>query len=247
MERISEPKNTFEMLNDWDREMLEKGLSNIVAQMLEDFGGTLPDAIIFPETSARPLFFALQPVFRRLSEERGMSAPRSYAFSIKRPLTRDMDTMSSEEMREPRKIMKERAKEILHHEQKFNNTSRIAVIDDFATANIRTAIETRGAFDMPDMHVYAVLAMTNVGVQAGVVVDADNTDPAKRGGIEFSFSGTSAVGVTKRERYSKRSERIIPEGPEKAAFLQQKKQLREEMHAVGKKTAEVVIKKLREK
>ena len=73
-----------EILKDWDKKILEEGLTNVVQEMQDDFNGKLPDAIILPDTSARPLFYALAPVFRRLKEQKGIPAPRFYFFSSER-------------------------------------------------------------------------------------------------------------------------------------------------------------------
>src|SRR3989344_6100280 len=79
----SEPP-TQEILNDWDKKMLEDGLTNVVQEMLQDFEGELPDAILLPDTSARTLLYVLAPIFRRLKEQKGISAPRFYFFNSER-------------------------------------------------------------------------------------------------------------------------------------------------------------------
>ncbi len=68
----------------WDREILETGAANVVLQMLQDFKGA-PEAIVLPETTARPLFYILHPVFAKLQETRGVQMPRFYFFNSRTP------------------------------------------------------------------------------------------------------------------------------------------------------------------
>lgn len=82
-EKVEKPKRDF--LNDWDRNTLNKGLTNVVQTMLKDFDGRLPTAIVFPDTSARPLVYALLPGFKRLNEHRGIPVPRCYFFRSEKP------------------------------------------------------------------------------------------------------------------------------------------------------------------
>jgi len=73
------------ILNEWDKKVLEQGLPNIVKAMYKDFGNSLPDAIIFPDTSARPLFYTLNPIFKEISRDKGIPLPRCYFFAARRP------------------------------------------------------------------------------------------------------------------------------------------------------------------
>jgi hypothetical protein len=72
-------------LGEWDRTIIEKGLTYVVTEMYRDFGNTLPDAIILPDTSARPLMWALKPSFDQLSKQGIATSPRIYFFKSIRP------------------------------------------------------------------------------------------------------------------------------------------------------------------
>src|ERR1700683_3007947 len=76
-----------EVLNEWDKKVLEQGVTSIVKEMYKDFGNSLPDTIIFPDTSARPLLYVLDPIFRRISEDKKIPIPKYYLFTTARPQT----------------------------------------------------------------------------------------------------------------------------------------------------------------
>lgn len=296
---LKSPKVSPEILNDWDKENLEKGLTSIAQQMLEDFNGKLPDAILYPETSARPLFFAMQPILEGISRLKNLSVPRSYAYNAKRTPTtlflaeyfkrhgKDEQTTinTTEEMEaqfkeahgeesklakysteagrgEPEKMkpwrdtMRERAEEILDRENKLNPTPRFAVIDDFATEQATTANEVRRAFNMPNMHFYAVMGQVGAGeltepVTVGIEVDPhqkETMNPSKSFQSRFTFSHMPEVGVTKDPNAQKRTSRLVPsEQVEKTAFLMKKKQLQQEMRAIGRKVADRLEKEFEQK
>ncbi len=77
-------KNSEVFVSEWDREILEKGAHGVISKILEDFDGP-PDVIVLPETSARPLFYVLRPVFQKLQETGGTQMPRFYFFNTKKP------------------------------------------------------------------------------------------------------------------------------------------------------------------
>lgn len=293
------PKNSPEILNDWDKKMLEEGLAGIVEQMLNDFDGSLPDAILYPETSARPLFFAMQPILEGISRLKHISVPRSYAYTAERtPATLALaeyfkrhgkdelvtiettDEMEAqfkeaygeetkvaeystkagrgepEKMKPWRETMRERAAEIIARENKLNPTPRFAVVDDFATEQAATATEVRRAFNMPTMHFYAVMGQVGAGalaepVTVGVEVDPhqkETMNPSKSFQSRFTFSHMSEVGVTKDRNAQKRTSRLMPnEQVDKTAFLMKKKQLQQEMRAIGRKVADRLEKELEQK
>ena len=49
---------------------------------IADYPDDLPSAIIYPEASARPLFYLLDPAFGKLAEQRGVPKPLSFFFKV---------------------------------------------------------------------------------------------------------------------------------------------------------------------
>lgn len=82
--RLSKKPYGEKALDDWDRSVLKKGLIGLIPKLYKDFGKSLPEVIILPDTSARPLYYALAPSFERISEEKGVSKPRFYFFKSER-------------------------------------------------------------------------------------------------------------------------------------------------------------------
>lgn len=286
-------KPSPEILGKWDKKMLEEGITNIVEQMLKDFDRKLPDTIILPDTSARPLFFALKPVFVQLEQQIGVPAPTCFAFNAKRtPITlklaedqrrllfgKENTIDSSEElkkhyidmgtdkifsgetfiessvkiaepetMKDARAVMKERAQQILARVGQSTDKLRIAIVDEYATYQATTAGEIRRAFGMPDMRAYAVFAENTDSVQAGVTVDSsleDTMNPRRDFKAKFTYSGTNAVGVTKSKRGIQ--ERFSEHIPPNEYILKQKKQLQDEMRAVGERVAARVLEHLKQR
>src|SRR3989344_2048836 len=72
------------ILNDWDKKILFEGGKNLVGKILEKFEGKLPEAVIFPETSARPLFYLFDPVFTKISEKMKITKPKIFFFKVKK-------------------------------------------------------------------------------------------------------------------------------------------------------------------
>lgn len=64
-----------EMLGQWDRNILEKGVKGVVEKILTDFNGQLPDVVVLPETSARPLMYAFRPIFKMLHDKQNVATP----------------------------------------------------------------------------------------------------------------------------------------------------------------------------
>lgn len=81
-----------EVLNYWDRDILKTGIQNLTLKMIEDFEGRLPDIIILPDTSARPLMYALRPAFEAIAKEKACPIPQIYFFRTDRsPRLSDME------------------------------------------------------------------------------------------------------------------------------------------------------------
>lgn len=72
---------TFDYLRRFDVERLVNSGSEIFKKIEKDFPAKLPDAVILPDTGARPLVYLLRPLFQKLAKERGLELPQFYFFS----------------------------------------------------------------------------------------------------------------------------------------------------------------------
>ncbi len=72
------------ILNEWDRKILLEGSKNVVDRILKEFRGKLPDGIIYPETSARPLAYLFDPIFTKISKEQNRKKPSVFFLKVNR-------------------------------------------------------------------------------------------------------------------------------------------------------------------
>jgi len=259
------------ILNEWTRMVLEKGIGTLVPKIYEDFGEKLPDVVILPDTSARPLYYALKPSFDRIAAEKGIKFPHFYFFKTARPnedlqnieIATEIDEsmpfqellrrvksinpkMGSEieedipRMENEREHMKVRAEEISTHEaHRGSEQPSIAVIDEFTTYNASTVRELRRAFQMPELKAYAVFTKGTDKVVSGYVTgpqDEQDYDPDKGYLAKLSYTQKDAVGVTKEDVAGPHA--VLIDAEDSKALAADKKQLRDEMTAVGKRIAE---------
>lgn len=79
-----ESPETF--LNSWDKKYLEKGAVGMLQKMYKEFNNNFPEVILLPERGARPLYYLLQPLFKKLNLKKGTKVPKVIFFSVsKRP------------------------------------------------------------------------------------------------------------------------------------------------------------------
>ncbi|MDO8490172.1 MAG: hypothetical protein Q7S47_02025 [bacterium] len=69
-------------LNDWDKKYLELGMVGMLGEMYKDFGLDFPDVIILPEKGARPLYYLLDPVFKKLNKKENTTIPKFIFFNV---------------------------------------------------------------------------------------------------------------------------------------------------------------------
>ena len=69
----------YEGLSEADKENLLNSANNLVDKFTSHYPQELPDIIVLPEISARPLFYLLDPVMKALSDKRQVKAP-SFAY-----------------------------------------------------------------------------------------------------------------------------------------------------------------------
>jgi hypothetical protein len=90
MERFkNKQENT--VLNDWDRKILLEGGNRVIHKIMEQEG--VPDVIILPETSARPLFYLINPSFKKIAEHQNTKPPKYVFFA---PSKSDLYTQNIE-------------------------------------------------------------------------------------------------------------------------------------------------------
>ncbi len=282
------PRNEKSILGEWDRSMLEKGVPLIIEKLYADFKNDFPDAIVLPDTAARPLFFLLKPIFEHLHALKGTTIPRRYAFNTRRlevsqwiaelpqrgeqrgatvhtteqlkqrlrddGVTEEMIGLyaagaNPEAMKMARDFMAERAKEILHYEERKKSRGRIAVIDEYATETAKTSEEIRKAFGNSELKVYLVTAQNGADSSENTfaAVSIDPYDPAEANPDRdhramFSYVKTNAVGVYKPEfpRLSKRSRKIVATGSDKITLRADQKRLQTEMRELGKRISKQI-------
>lgn len=69
-------------LNDWDKKYLEIGAIGMIKKIYTDFENNFPDVIILPERGARPLYYLLSPIFKRLNVNKKTKVPKFVYFSV---------------------------------------------------------------------------------------------------------------------------------------------------------------------
>lgn len=77
-----EQKPEFCILSERDQKVLKNSAKNVAEMLLSDFPQELPDAIIFPETTARPLVYIFGPILERAAEQRGVKKPKLVFFQL---------------------------------------------------------------------------------------------------------------------------------------------------------------------
>lgn len=83
-EAIPQPSE-FAVLTERDQKLLEESGRNLIEKFLADYPDKLPDAIVFPDITARPLFYLSRPTLERVSQERKIALPAVYFFATDRP------------------------------------------------------------------------------------------------------------------------------------------------------------------
>lgn len=100
---------TENILNEWDKKILVEGGKNVVSKILKEFNGKLPDAIVYPDASARPVYYLLDPVFSAIAKNKNINKPKIFFLKIQGP---DRNTPGYESTEE-RELGKEEAEVLL--------------------------------------------------------------------------------------------------------------------------------------
>ena len=94
------PAENYDFLSIKDARELEEQGTVIVRQFLKDYPQELPDAIILPDTSARPLFYFLKPILDKTSKERGVVKSKIYFFKTNRFISEALNEPHNKEAQE---------------------------------------------------------------------------------------------------------------------------------------------------
>lgn len=70
----------FTDLTEKDKTRLFQSAKSLIDQFSQNNPGKLPDIILLPDTSARPLFYLFKPAIEKLAEKRGISVPKFIFF-----------------------------------------------------------------------------------------------------------------------------------------------------------------------
>jgi len=81
--KIDDKKETI--LNGWDKKILLEGSKNIVDKIVKEFRGRLPDGIIYPDESARPLHYLFNEIFEKIAKEHNIKKPRTFFMKTGKP------------------------------------------------------------------------------------------------------------------------------------------------------------------
>ena len=79
IENKKEPKP---FLNDWDKKYLEKGTLGMIEKIYNNFDHNFPDIVLLPERGARPLYYLLDPIFKKFNTEKNTKIPKIVYFSV---------------------------------------------------------------------------------------------------------------------------------------------------------------------
>lgn len=142
------------LFTEEDRKIIQIGLREL-AKYLSSSKRNLPKVIVFPETSARPLAFAVRPILKKVYSEKEEKLPQLVFMKAYKEVgaLKDFDEGEIsenffpyvEKLKEKKKIMQERAKEIIQ-KVKIDDFSRMLIIDDFASKKRMTIKVIRQAF-----------------------------------------------------------------------------------------------------
>lgn len=97
----------YEGLSNEDQENLLKSASNLLEQFQTQYPDKLPNIILLPDISARPLFYLLNPAIKAIAEKRQVKAPTFIYFqTYKGPEMSLIDREGRERMLTPVKDFK---------------------------------------------------------------------------------------------------------------------------------------------
>lgn len=93
---------SFESLTEADEVLLLEAGKNTLEQLLSDFPDKLPDAVILPDSSARPLLYLAKPTLDAVAKLRGVDSPKYYFMAT--TSSKDIRTVLKLEKYNPRML-----------------------------------------------------------------------------------------------------------------------------------------------
>lgn len=75
------------ILGSFDKHILENGVPGVIEKILKEFNGKLPKVVIYPESSARPLYYVFDPVFEKISKIKHQDKPKIVFLKVRQPDT----------------------------------------------------------------------------------------------------------------------------------------------------------------
>lgn len=233
-----------QILSENDQKLLFESGERLVKLFLDDFSEKLPDAIIFPDTAARPLYYLLEPILRRIAQERAISLPKCYFFKTIRPNSfHDFDLYELDyydyaadpqllktKIDEQKMIgLRMRASDILYDLKKRQgviDSSVIVIIDDDATKEANTISYIRRAFNNDAIPAYVLLAESQEvkNLRCGKIIKHDS-----------QFSGFDYRGRPKVRGVEKGGPSIYSKTIDNSTI--EKKSLRDDMKIIGNRIA----------
>jgi hypothetical protein len=198
-------ENKKTILNEWDKKILLEGSKNVVDKILKEFRGKLPDAIIYPDTSARPLSYLFDPIFSKISKEQNRKKPNIFFMKVQKA---DGMTMIFEDI-EGRELSYDEARDHLNKYIKnfgdfgspLADESKIFVNNLFEQTHIKRAVEQDRALEIEKHNE----DLSGRGMIANLAVVDDFTNQGNTAKeINYSFGVNVpyfTIFGTKRENY----------------------------------------------
>lgn len=161
---MAEDVNKIEyFLSGIQKDLLESGRI-LIQKFLDDYPEKLPDAIILPDTAARPLLYLLRPVFEEITKKKRSAMPNFYFFAhyVDTALSDKIDAsrLTQEDLNginTNRKVWAERAKQIKHDLERRNISDPEIVVFDSTLSRGRTIQEIDLAFGK-NLPIYAFVS-----------------------------------------------------------------------------------------
>lgn len=163
--KIENKKETI--LNEWDVKILLEGSKKVTDKILKEFNGKLPDGIVYPDESARPLHYLFNEIFEKIAKEQNRKKPRAFFLKISKPDTHT--TIIEDE--EGREMYYDEAKEKFLEMIKLDNLPNHLnnyLISEFEKTNLKREVEAERASEiekynqkLSDRSIFANLAVVD--------------------------------------------------------------------------------------
>lgn len=207
--RVTEPlevtndrSQEFWYLPESDQQLLYQSGKEILKKFLGDFPDRLPDVLIFPDTSARPLYYLLRPIIEQIAKSRGQNLPRIYFYATDKLTGQErlqIDNVARPQNRdESISAKKERVVEILDEVRKSIKEDRpptIVAFDDFISRGVTyDSLKENFGLDIP-LYVFLGQQDQQSYQQQGKSIKTGMLDPTDRDSFAYRHKG--GIGIKK--------------------------------------------------